>query len=237
MDNGTKYTSVLYEMKAGDERFVVETVVSSDDDGLYYVYINDYDDAVADGYIIVQTTGVANWIFRLILLAELVFLIIVIVDCSKHKMKLKPLWLVIIILGSVSFILMSSSDGLFARFNLLDLLGTYLNTYSDNSFEMGLSLPVGAVIYLIMRKKLFREWKKEQDLKEEMAARNSAPTEDIKETESLDEIEVEVGLESDEKTDMSESNVGEETLIPEEKEEEKLTEEVSSENSKEEESL
>lgn len=185
MDNGSKKINVLYVMDVGEEKFVVDSTVSSTADGLNYIYINEYDEAVEEGYIVISTHGAPNLIFRLILLAELVFLIIVVVDCAKHNIKRKALWLVIIVLGCVTFIIMGEDGGLFARLNLLEVLGTYLNTYSDNSFEMGISVPVGAIVYLIMRKKLFREWKKEQALKEEKELRAKRLAEERKEDEIL----------------------------------------------------
>ena len=185
MDNGSKKINVLYVMDVGEEKFVVDSTVSSTADGLNYIYINEYDEAVEEGYIVISTHGAPNLIFRLILLAELVFLIIVVVDCAKHKIKRKALWLVIIVLGCVTFIIMGEDGGLFARLNLLEVLGTYLNTYSDNSFEMGISVPVGAIVYLIMRKKLFREWRKEQALKEEKELRAKRLAEERKEDEIL----------------------------------------------------
>ena len=185
MDNGSKKINVLYVMDVGEEKFVVDSTVSSTADGLNYIYINEYDEAVEEGYIVISTHGAPNLIFRLILLAELVFLIIVVVDCAKHKIKRKALWLVIIVLGCVTFIIMGEDGGLFARLNLLEVLGKYLYTYSDNSFEMGISVPVGAIVYLIMRKKLFREWKKEQALKEEKELRAKRLAEERKEDEIL----------------------------------------------------
>lgn len=185
MDNGSKKINVLYVMEVGEEKFVVDATVSSTNGGLNYIYINEYDDAVKEEYIVVLTYTAPSYIFRLILFAELAFLIIVIVDCARHKIKRKALWLVIIILGNLTVIFSGEDGGLFARFNLLEILGTYLNTYSDNSFEMGISIPIGAIVYLIMRKKLFREWKKEQALKEEKELRAKRLAEERREDERL----------------------------------------------------
>ena len=192
VDNGTKYSDVLYEMVAGDESFVVDVTVSSTSDGLSYIYINTYDAAVEEGYIVVSTTGVINIIFGLIVVAQLIFLVIVIVDCARHKMKRKALWIVIVILGGVTVILMREAGGLYARLNFLEILGTYIHTYSDNSFEMALTIPVGAIVYLGMRKKLLRAWKEENALKEaqmaEAAAAQNAQAEAQKdETETLED--------------------------------------------------
>ena len=187
MDNGTRRTSVLYEMRSGNESFVVDVVTTSTEDGIYYIYINEYDKAVSDQYIIVPTTGIPNLMFRLILLAELAFLIVVIVDAARHKIKKKALWIVAIILGGVTVIFMGGNGGLFVRLNLLEILGTYLNTFSDGSFEMGICIPVGAIVYLIMRKKLFRQWEKEHAPKEKKSLMDEPHVPDNSAEETLDD--------------------------------------------------
>ena len=88
-------------------------------------------------------------------LGVLVFVIIMIVDCAKHSMKRKWLWIIIILLGA-SGSLTVGADVFNLGFNisLIPLSEISADLFSA-AISLKISVPVGAIIYATLRKKLF----------------------------------------------------------------------------------
>ena len=184
-EDGMRYTGVVYKLTAGEEVFVIDSVISSSEEGLSRVYVNTFDAAVADEYIVVEKNGIVNVIFLVILLAELAFMAFVIVDCAKHKMFFKWLWMLVIILGWVAVNIYISPELSNFKFNFLSPLGTYIHFYSDSSIDISVSVPVGLIVYLFKRKKLFAQYEEELREREKRERRNNDIEDaDNKDTES-----------------------------------------------------
>ena len=102
-----------------------------------------------------QQSHPATAIFGVISLLELTFMIVMLVDCCRHKMKLKALWIVLIILAAFSAVI-QVGNGFSMHFNFNLFFGfTSFTSYGDGAFDLRIMVPIGAIIYLIMRKKLF----------------------------------------------------------------------------------
>lgn len=91
------------------------------------------------------------------------FVIFMLVDCIKRKMKYKPLWVIIIICGAIAYTA-TLSGGKFnmgANISFMIFAYSYLKIYSTGAFVLNIVLPFGALIYLVFRKKFTLEEQEE----------------------------------------------------------------------------
>ena len=139
-------------------------------------------------------SGVATTVFGIISVLEIAFIIVMLVDCCRHKMKAKVLWILMIILLSFSIIIESGS-GFKLNFNFSSLLGfTTFTLYGSGAYVLRLMIPVGALIYLFSRKKLFTKAAVAE-------ASSDIPEESVDTTEKSSDTEVtETAEESDNET-------------------------------------
>lgn len=151
-------TGFLMETNIGD--FAVDGTIAEGYDGLYS--INIVSEAAANP-IHTGTLGHMSgalpfqWLMLAISAALLIFVIIVLIDCIRLKPKRRALWIILILGGALVFSITQIVHG-GGSMNLN--LGIYILQYScfilyengDSLFR--LVLPVGAVIYLCMRRRL-----------------------------------------------------------------------------------
>jgi len=89
-------------------------------------------------------------------LALLGFAIWMLVDCARRKIRKKVLWLLLIIFGFLS-LSVSLGDMMNFSFNIGFFLSTSaLRIYSNGAITLSLVIPVGAIVYFFLRKKLTR---------------------------------------------------------------------------------
>ncbi len=156
-----KNTNYTYEMAENDDKYIVYVNTNSDyqklscfdvkafeSTNLYYTgTINKMGDATA-----------FQWVMLLSNLLTLGIAVFAVIDCAKNKIKLKALWIIIIILGMLTFGVSITSATLRANFSL----GLFMNyssliKYGDGSLKFSIMLPVGAIVYLILRNTLIKK--------------------------------------------------------------------------------
>ena len=94
-------------------------------------------------------------ILIVISLIALVFMIVMIVDCARHKMRVKWLWIIIILAG-IGVNLTLGAGGVNFGFNIMLLpLSRIQADPILAAISARFSLPVGAIIYAAVRKRLF----------------------------------------------------------------------------------
>ncbi len=153
-------TEVTYYMTTDNGNFVVVTTVVSDYDGVYNFRITpeEYTTLVSTGTIgNMKGANTFQWIMLALALIETIFVILVLVDCCRRKIKMKPLWIILILVGICLTVSLSASN---MRFNFnIGSIANYsaLIIYGDESFVLRFLIPVGAILYLILRRKITKE--------------------------------------------------------------------------------
>lgn len=166
-NNGVTTVSVRYMMTAGEQRFFVDVARVDGYDGLVAFYLNEYIPVTTTGTLgNMQGANVLQWIFLVVGLLELVFVLCAFMDCCRHKMRLKWLWLLAIALGYLVFSLIATPG----QFRFGANVGVFLNytsliRYSSGGFTLRVMIPAGAIIYLACRKTLFAKYARFQQEK------------------------------------------------------------------------
>lgn len=157
--DGTSYVAVRYLFVAQDLKLVVEATRQEGVDGLIGFRVNEYQEVTVTGTVgSMKGANAAQWVFLVIAIAETGFVIWMFVDCCRRKIRRKWLWLLLVALVSVA---LSISVGGGFRFHMN--VGLFLNLYTAllryNTGEITLRLmvPLGAVLYLCLRKNLVKQ--------------------------------------------------------------------------------
>jgi len=167
--NGVSTVSVRYMMTAGDLRLFVDAARVEGYEGLTGFYLSEYQPVTVTGALgSMQGANALQWIFLILGMVELVFVTGVFVDCCRQKMKKKWLWLLIVGLGYLVMNLIVTPEQFRLNFNVGAFLSyTRLLRYSTGGFICRLMVPVGAIIYLIMRKSLLAKYAQQEALAEQ----------------------------------------------------------------------
>lgn len=159
-DNGEMVDSVeaTYLMTIGTERYILNTAMHSIYEDLSAFHINLYEntDYYKTGEIgAMADANVFQWIMLCSNLILIAFTIYALTDACRHKMKLKVLWIVIIVLGFASIGVTLSATRL--NFNLnINWIFAYsaLILHGSGTIIFRIMLPIGAILYLALRKRL-----------------------------------------------------------------------------------
>ena len=185
-DGVTRYTAVYrLETNVGKD-YDVTVGTSSDTEGLFGFHLTSAGSDKAEYTGTLTTLKQATpeqWVMILIGFATVVFVIAMLVDCCRQKILKKWLWILVIIFGSVAFLVTLQEGGVKLNFNFFNLLSyTALLIYQSpaNVVQLRLFLPVGAIVYLIHRKALLAEGKLWAEKKEETASVPSSEPEKIR---------------------------------------------------------
>jgi hypothetical protein len=120
----------------------------------------------------ITSMGGANalqWLVLILGIATIGFTAFVFVDCVRRKFKSKGTWCAIILLGvlSIGFTVSQAGFAPKAGFGLI-ISPSSLVTYSLGGYTLSLVIPVGAIAYLVMRKRLLRPEEVQTDSDEEI---------------------------------------------------------------------
>ena len=159
--NGVSTKSLRYLLTSGDTQLWVTATTQEGVDSLVGFQI----------YMVTTETGTlgtagendpAQWVFLVIGLLEMAFIVVVLIDCIRNKMKRKWLWILVVLLGGIMVLLNITPQNMGLRFNYGLFFNNYtaLIKYNTGGFTLRLYLPAGAIAYLCMRKSLLE--KKEQ---------------------------------------------------------------------------
>lgn len=162
LSNGNKRNVVtsVYEMTSESCRVIVNVrIVDQNDLASFYLTPYEKTDYYFTGTLNNMTD--ADWIqwsFLLLNVLTLGLAIFAFVDCCKQKIKNKALWLLLLSLGFASLGATISSAGFKIHFNL-EWITAYsaLIRYGSGIVTLRLMLPVGAIIYCIMRRRLLKD--------------------------------------------------------------------------------
>ena len=174
--NGLTSVSVRYMMTAGEQRFFVDVTRAEGYEGLVAFHLTPY--------VPVETTGMlgsmegANglqWALLIIGLLEWGFTVWVFVNCCRHKVRRKWLWLLIVALGQLQINLIMTPEQIRSGIRAGAFLTyTHLLRYSTGGFLLLVMIPAGAIVYLCLHKKLEANYEAYMQQKE---ARETPPEE------------------------------------------------------------
>lgn len=167
VSNGVSTVSVRYIMTAGELRLLVDVARVEGYEGLTAFYVNEYQPVETTGTLgSMQGADAAQWGFLVFGMLEIVFTILVFVDCCRHKMKKKWLWLLLIALGYVILSVVAVPEQFRINFNVGGFLSyTSLIYYSTGGATCQIVIPAGAIAYLCVRKSLFAKYAQLQQQK------------------------------------------------------------------------
>ncbi len=147
LDNGISTYSVTFEMHTGGgDKYMIETHFLKDDNSLYYFNI------LPAFLFPAGVTLFLQIVFAVISLAACVFCIWMIVDCANRKMKNKALWIILILLSLSITATIGNDWGI--RFMLRLVFPISKIMENAVSVSLRLTVPIGAIIYFILRKEL-----------------------------------------------------------------------------------
>lgn len=195
VNNGVSTVSVRYMMMtAGEQRFFVDAARVEGYEGLTAFYVNEYQPVETTGTLgSMQGADAAQWGFLVFGMLEIVFTILVFVDCCRLKMKKKWLWLLLIALGYVILSIVAVPEQFRINFNVGGFLSyTSLIYYSTGGATCRIVIPAGAIAYLCVRKSLFAKYAQLQQQKAAEQETVVLPQEElVPQTEVLPEPEEE----------------------------------------------
>jgi len=175
--NGVSYVGVRYMLTSGEQKILVEATRQEGGLGLVGFRVYPYDPVTQTGTLTtMQGANAAQWIFLVIGLLEAGFMVWMFVDCCRSRIRRKWLWLILTLLGAVA-ISVTVGSGINFRYNigLFFNLHTALIRYSSGGFTVRLMVPLGAVLYIILKKKLIKP--------REVPAVGEVPAEELPKTE------------------------------------------------------
>lgn len=156
--NGTKIIQLTYDMQTNCGNFLVNAAIIEGNDGLIAFNVAPQEQTALTysgtlGHM--QGANLLQWFVLILGLITWVFVILVFVDCCRTKIKRKILWLILIALGCLILSLSMTNGMLNLRFNIgLYLMISFLMLYGNGSWQFSLLIPIGAILYLCMKKEL-----------------------------------------------------------------------------------
>ena len=169
--NRTQTVQSVYEMATETERFIVEVVIDSylgmttfrmaryEDTDYYYTGLLGH----------MKDADMAQWGMLLSNILLIGVGVVALVDCCRHGMKKKGLWITVLILGfmTVSIKTAASSFGLHFNFGWL-LNYAALVRYGGGTTIFRVLVPAGAIAYFIARPRLLKKETAETIVEHEM---------------------------------------------------------------------
>ncbi len=161
--NGISQYQANFEMTTNAEGYYVLGVMNDNYDGLVHFNITslkDLEEANALPYTGTLTTLAGSnplqWALLALSAAVLVFTVITFIDCCKHPIQRKWLWLLFIALGAFIFTVTYENGNLTTQFNIgvYPLLYSHLKLTATNAFQLQLVVPLGTIAYRIRRSRL-----------------------------------------------------------------------------------
>lgn len=171
MSEGHDVTSVQYLVESEVGKFYLSVAREENVPGLAGFQ---FSEAAADAES-VTPAGPAHWAFIAVGGAVIGFVIWMIVDCTRRRMKRKWLWMPLILLGTLILTLTMGQGGMNFRFQIGLYLGiTNLITFARGGYRVMLYLPLGAIVYFAKRKVLTAQGEEEDHAEGEEEASAAA---------------------------------------------------------------
>ena len=159
-DERERIVSAVYELAAADTLYIVSVEQDTHWDVFSYFSVTPYEQT--DYYSYGDLTNMVGadtlqWALLLSNLLWIAFVVILLIDCCRHKTRWKVLWILLILFGMGLFYLSRFPTS----FNIGVNIGSFatytaLIRYGSGGSQLRLLFPIGAVVYLCLRKRLHR---------------------------------------------------------------------------------
>ena len=153
--NGVSSYEATFEMTTNAGTFYVVGVTVEGYDRLYRFNISSAEDSgmVYTGTLTtLDGANAVQWSILALSALTLAFILYCLVDCCKHKVKNKALWILFILAGMLTLTI--EGGNIRINLSLLSLTYSHLRLYSDGSYVLRLVAPVGAILYLALRSQI-----------------------------------------------------------------------------------
>jgi hypothetical protein len=149
--NGLTTRTTAYQVYTDTDRIILlRTVTRNDIKGLAGIHFSDVTDFIhaTDSYI--PTVRIVLWVVSGILIA---FTIWMLVDCLRRNMKYKVLWAILIFFGLALTVTMGETSNISFKIGLFFMPATMDADPALLSVVTTLTVPLGAILYLCLRKR------------------------------------------------------------------------------------
>ena len=150
-------TSAVYELKFNSDKMIVSVKTVGDHYLFEAFYLTPYTqtDYYHTGTLMnMDDASFVQWLLLLSNLLSIGITIYALVDCFRSKINKKLLWILFLILGFVTIGLSFAGTGFRINLNFGWLAYSALVRYGSGMVVVRLMVPVGAVCYLINRRKI-----------------------------------------------------------------------------------
>lgn len=156
IENGISTYSLTFEMETNDGRiYYVETVILKNDGSLYSFYIEPTDGGAGSGAETNPVILLFQIGFIVLSILALGFTVWMIVDCARRKIAKKALWIILILCGASITLRLGGGFGIHSDLCLIIPWSSL--SVGGGALSVTLSLPIGAIVYFFLRKKLTKK--------------------------------------------------------------------------------
>ncbi|MBQ8498108.1 MAG: hypothetical protein IJ489_11740 [Clostridia bacterium] len=152
INNGVKTTTFTYSMETDEEKtFIVQSSLTEGYEGLYWINFNDTEWVTNKA----ESFSPLNIALIIYSVASIAFCVWMLVDCIRRKITKKPLWIILNLIG-INLALTISPERMNFNWSIglfLKISGVTPNIY-QNLLTISVLLPVGAIIYFFIRKRI-----------------------------------------------------------------------------------
>lgn len=144
-----------FEMKTPDRSYKVIASVKSNQEGLSGFQMLLINPEKTGTITSMKGASATQWIILVIAILEIAFVLWMFVDCIRHKLERKAFWLIFILLGMLAISFTWSAGTVNTGMGMGFILNmSMLAVYETGSVVLRIMIPIGAIIYAVMRKNL-----------------------------------------------------------------------------------
>jgi hypothetical protein len=150
--NGVTSNITEYRVNLDNGRIILFRAVSQDNvNGLIGAYFTDVTDFINNSEELTPKVNIVLIILSVLMLAFVIFMF---VDCIRRRIKKKVLWAIIIFLGVGLSVTFGETSGINLFIGLIFGFNTFTTIPASLSYTIKIVMPIGAIVYAFMRKKL-----------------------------------------------------------------------------------
>lgn len=152
MRNGLKTYTSAYQVYLNNDKIVLFRIVTTDSiDGITGLHVSDATEFVNRTETTVPTL---NIVLIVVSVLEIAFVIWMFVDCLRRKIKGKVLWAILIFFGFAVTVTVGERSGINFSIGLMLQTGSVVADPALLAVVTKIVLPVGAIVYFFLRKRL-----------------------------------------------------------------------------------
>ncbi len=161
LKSGVETYSATYRLVSESQTGLsVEVALSSETEGLIRYVVHQSVSSTGTLATVGQFNPV-QWGLLIYSALCIALVVLMVLDCAKRTLNARALWILLIILGHLKLYAATVDSTLSTGFRIGALLPfSKLVLYQNGAFDLALFLPVGAVVYFFLRKRLTEKYEK-----------------------------------------------------------------------------